>query len=412
MEQLRFATVEEIYENYLSMINPIDQVIDVPTQESIKSVVFSDVVAEEDLPGFDKSLVDGYAVNSRDTKGASPIMPVVLDFAFEVRIGDKPPASLRPNEAAWVPTGAMIPEGADAVVMVENTQRFGKIVEIMKSTAPGENVMKAQEDVHKGQIVIHKGTRIKLKHLSLLFSLGVQKLSVYRKPKVAIVSTGDEIVEPFVKQKQLTEVRDSNSYTLASWLRNHYGLQAQRVAHVKDDEIFLKEILVQCIEEYDAIVISGGSSIGVRDITAKVIQSLGSPGLIYHGALIQPGKPTIFGLIDDKPILGLPGNPVSFVVSTYVFLLPVLRKLEGEATYLPVPCGTVRISKNVPSVQGREHFVRVKLSYENGEIIAEPLFSESSSLSNLAMADGLIRIRRGVEGVYAGEHVELYNLWE
>ncbi len=411
ISQLRFATVEEIYENYLSLIKPVQEFQEVPTIESLNCVLFSDLEAKEDLPGFDKSLVDGYAVASRDTKGASSSMPVVLEFAFEVKIGEETQLVLGSNKAAWVPTGAMLPKGADAVVMVENTQRFANFVEITKQVAPGENVLKADEDIRKGNVAVRKGTRITPGHLDLFFALGIEKIPVYRKPRIGIISTGDEIVEPFVNEKKITQVRDSNSYTLVHWLRNQFGFEANRVAHVNDDEAELEKVLKECLKDYDAVAISGGSSIGVRDITAKVMQKLGSPGVVYHGALIQPGKPTIFGMIDRKPVLGLPGNPVSFVVSAYLFLIPVLRRLEGEEKCLPEPCGVLKVKRNIPSVQGREHFVRVKVLRENGETIAEPLFGESGSVSNVAQADGLIRIPRGVEGIYAGQYAEFYKLW-
>ncbi|AEH50534.1 molybdopterin molybdotransferase MoeA [Pseudothermotoga thermarum] len=410
IEKLKFATVEEIYQNYLPLVKPITDTLEIFVEQSVNFVLAQDLISEEDLPGFKKSIVDGYAVNSHDTKGASMNNPALLEFAFEVKIGEEVVQKLKPAQAAWVPTGGMVPEGADAVVMVEHTQRFGNLVEIMKSVAPGENLLKANEDVKKGQVVLRKGTRIQPKYLNILYSLGIEKLLVYRKPKVAIVSTGDEIVEPFVKVKKVTQVRDSNSYALVCWLKNQFGFEAKRVAHVRDDEAELTKVLNQCLNEYDAVVISGGSSIGVRDITAKVIEKLGKPGVVYHGAMIQPGKPTIFGFVDEKPILGLPGNPVSFTVSAYVFLIPVLRKMEGEEEYLPKPCGKVKVKKNIPSVQGREQFIRVKLTFEEGELMAEPLFSESASITNLVQADGFVRIPRGVEGVYAGEYVEFYKL--
>lgn len=407
IEFLRFATTQEVYENYVVKIKPMETIKTIETVDALGYVCARDVISKENLPGFDKSLVDGYAVRSLETKGASTNLPALLKVAFEVKIGEKPTYVLQPGQAAWIPTGGALPCGADAVVMVEHTQMFDDLLEVMKPVAIGENVMKYDEDVKVGEVVLKKNKRIRVNDIQLLLQLGVTQIDVYNRAKVAVISTGDEIIEPW-ETPCFAQVRDSNTYALVLWLEN-MGFAVQRVGHVKDNEDHLYEMLKDCLKNYDVVVISGGSSIGTRDHTARAIGKLGEPGVIYHGVMVQPGKPTIFALIEHKPILGLPGNPVSFLVSSRFFLLPILRRIENEEEFMPKPSGLVRLVKNVPSIQGREHFVRVKLRFENGDILAEPLFSETAHVSNISFADGVVRIPSQVEGIYAGQLVEFYR---
>lgn len=410
MKFLRLATLEQVYSEYLRLVNPLDQIEQVPVLESLGFVSAYDVLATQDLPGFDKSLVDGYAVRSKDTIGANSNFPAMLRFAFEVKVGEEPKRTLGQNEAAWIATGAMLPSGADAVVMVEHTQRFGEYVEVMKPVAFGENVFKKDDDLKAGQTALKKGVRIEPGHVQLMLQLGIQNVKVYRRASVGVISTGDEIVEPFVQNKSIVQVRDSNSYMLEIWLKT-LGFKIKRVGLCRDDEEMLFEMIKDSIENHDALVIVGGSSIGVRDLTEAAINRSGEPGVIFHGILMQPGKPTVLGLLGGKPVVGLPGNPVSFTVSAKFVLLPILRKLEGENSFLPKPLGMVRLTRNVSSRQGREHFVRVKLFAKDGCIWAEPLESETAQVSNLATADGVIRLPANIEGSYAGDFVEFYPLW-
>ncbi|WP_448535521.1 molybdopterin molybdotransferase MoeA [Pseudothermotoga sp.] len=410
MKFLKLASLDQVYSEYFHRVKPIDETLEVPTLESLGFVCAEDVLASQNLPGFDKSLVDGYAVRSKDTIGASTNLPVMLRIAFEVKVGEEPKRAINENEAAWVATGAMLPEGANAVVMVEHTQRFNEYVEVMKPVAVGENVLRMDEDVRKGQLVLAKGERIQPGHLQLLLQLGVERLKVFRRAKVGVISTGDEIVEPFVKEKSVVQVRDSNSYGLVVWLRS-LGFEANRVGLCRDDEDELFRTLKGWFDEYDVLVISGGSSIGTRDFTEAAIDRLGRPGVLFHGILIQPGKPTILAIVDDKPIVGLPGNPVSFTISAKFVLLPIMRRLEGEKDFLFKPSGMVKLTRNVSSKQGREQFIRVKLFEKQGQVWAEPLESETAQVSNLVVADGIIRVPSDVEGLSSGELAEFYPLW-
>ena len=410
MKFLRLASLDQVYSEYVQILKPISETLEVPTLESLGFVCAENVFASQDLPGFDKSLVDGYAVRSKDTIGASPNLPVMLRLALEVKIGEEPIGSINENEAAWVATGAMLPSGADAVVMVEHTQRFNEYVEVMKPVASGENVLRKNEDVKRGQAAVTRGERINPGHLQLLLQLGVERLRVFRRLRVGVISTGDEIVEPFVKEKSLVQVRDSNSYGLVAWLKS-LGFEANRVGLCRDDEGEMFRTLKSWFNEYDVLVVSGGSSIGARDFTEAAIDRLGKPGVLFHGILIQPGKPTILAIVDDKPIVGLPGNPVSFTISTKFVLLPIMRRLEGEKDFLFKSSGMVKLTRNVSSRQGREQFIRVKLFEKQGQVWAEPLESETAQVSNLTRADGVIRVPSDVEGLSSGELAEFYPLW-
>lgn len=407
---LRLASLDQVYSEYLQTLKPIDETLDISTLQCLNFVCAEDVPSPQDLPGFDKSLVDGYAVRSKDTIGASMNFPAMLRLTFEVRVGEKPKGSINENEAAWIATGAMLPKGADAVVMVEHTQRLEDYIEIMKPVSVGENVFKKDGDVKEGQLVIAKGERIRLGHLQLMLQLGIEHVRVFRRAKVGVLSTGDEIVEPFTKEKSVVQVRDSNSYGLVAWLRS-LGFEADRLGLCSDNEEEIYQILRDSFERYDVLVISGGSSIGVRDFTEVAINRLGKPGVIFHGILIQPGKPTVLAVVNEKPIVGLPGNPVSFNVSAMFVLLPILRKIEGERDFLPKPSGMVKLVRNVSSREGREHFLRVKIFLKDGQVWAEPLESETAQVSNLVKADGVIRIPSDVEGFNVGEMVEFYPLW-
>lgn len=410
MKFLKLASLDQVYSEYFHRVKPIDETLEVPTLESLGFVCAEDVLASQNLPGFDKSLVDGYAVRSKDTIGASTNFPVMLRVAFEVKVGEEPKRAINENEAAWVATGAMLPEGANAVVMVEHTQRFDEYVEVMKPVAVGENVLRMDEDVRKNQLVLAKGERIQPGHLQLLLQLGVERLKVFRRAKVGVISTGDEIVEPFVEKKSLVQVRDSNGYGLVAWLRSLH-FEANRVGLCRDDEDELFRTLRSRFDEYDVLVVSGGSSIGVRDFTEAAINRLGKPGVLFHGILIQPGKPTVLAIVNGKPVVGLPGNPVSFTISAKFVLIPILRKLENEKDFLFKPSGMVKLTRNVYSRQGREQFIRVKLLVRHGQVWAEPLESETAQVSNLVKAEGVIRVPPDVEGLYEGELAEFYPLW-
>ncbi|NUU99727.1 molybdenum cofactor biosynthesis protein [Marinitoga sp. 1154] len=401
----KFVPRTEIYENFISKLNFYGETFELNTEDTIGFASADDIYSPENLPGFDKSTIDGYAVFAEDTFGASDGNPAFLKVVGEVFMGEEYSEEIKSGECVKIPTGGMLPKGANACVMVENTNQIGKRVEIYKSVAPGENVLKKDEDVKKGNIIISKGEIINIGHVHNLMSLGITKIKVYKKPIVCIVPTGDEVVEPSVSRKK-TQIRDGNSYTLMAWLTSK-GYQAKRYKLVKDNPDEFKEAVKWGLENGDVVVISGGSSLGARDYSLSTIEYFGE--VFYNGVQVKPGKPVIFGKTDEKVILGLPGNPTSFIVSSYLFLFPILKKITGYKEYLPQISNYVRVSTNVPSVQGRERFIFAKLENRENEFIAHPILGESGIASPFRMSDGIIRIPLGKEGLYKDEICEFYS---
>ncbi len=400
---------EKAYE-FISSLKCVEgsEVLDV--RKSISRISAEDVIAGEDLPGFDRSTVDGYAVRSSDVFGASVSTPAMLKVVGEIKIDEEYEGILGEDEALKVPTGGKLPSGADAVVMVEDTREAGEYIEVFKPVAPGQNVMRKDEDVAKGSVILRKGERINVGHVALLLNLGIVSVKLKRRVRVGVISTGDEVIEPEM-ERTFPHVRDSNTHSLKSFLER-LGYEVKRYGISHDDFEELRSFMVRSFEENDVTVSAGGSSVGVRDFTVDAINSIGKPGVLIHGVLVSPGKPTIFGLVNDHPFVGLPGHPSSFTLSAFTFLVPLLKKLSGETEWMLKPTGKFRITDNVFSRQGRETFIWSKRIYENGEILVKPLMFKSGMISPAARADGFIRIPAGVEGYYEGDFVEFYSISE
>lgn len=400
-----FVPRQEIYENFIDNLDIRTQTIEISTEDSLGYAAAEDIYSPEDLPGFDKSTVDGYAVYAEDTFGSSDGNPAFLKIVGEVFMGEEYTEEIKSGECVKIPTGGMLPKGANAVVMVENTKEFGKRVEIYKSVAPGENVLSKDEDVKKDSIVLNKGESINIGHIHNLMSLGITTVKVYKKPTICIIPTGDEVVEP-TERRIKTQIRDGNSYALMSWLKK-FGYESKRFRLIKDDPDEFKDGVKWGLENGDIVVISGGSSLGARDYSLSTIEHFGE--VLYNGVQVKPGKPVIFGKTTEKVILGLPGNPTSFIVSSFLFLFPTLKKLSGHNLFKPEPDFYVRITTNVPTAQGRERFIFVKLEKKNNEILAHPILGESGIASPFRMADGIVRIPLGKEGLYKEELCEFYS---
>jgi len=386
------------------IVNPILEEVD--TAQALGRVTASPVRAPHPLPEFRRSTVDGYAVRASDTYGAGESLPAYLNLIGEVRMGRATDLVLAPTQCALIHTGGMLPEGADAVVMVENTQssRPGE-VEILRAAAVGENVIKIGEDVKQGEEVIPVGRRIRAAEIGGLMALGFTQVFVARKPRVAILSSGDEVIPP--EQQPLPgQVRDINSYTLAAVVEQvggvpvHYGI-------IPDTEEALLEKATRAHIECDVVVITAGSSVSVRDLTSKVIDALGEPGVLVHGVNIRPGKPTILGVCEGKPVIGLPGNPVSALVNVEMFVAPVVKSLLGEKLDRPKSSVNAKLMVNLASESGREEWVPVRLSPRNLGWQADPIFGKSNLIFTLARADGLVRVDPDATGLSAGEIVEV-----
>jgi molybdopterin molybdotransferase len=370
----------------------------VSLRQAYRRVLAADVVAPEDLPEFDKSTVDGYAVRGGDR-------PASLRVIGEVEMGRPPEFAIRPGEAARIPTGGMLPEGADAVIMLEDARlRDGRTVEATRGTVPGENVIRRAEDVSRGALVLHQGTRLRPQDVGLLAGIGVIEVEVFLQPRVAVLATGDEIIPPD-RRPAPGQVRDINTYTISALVQQEGG-----VPHVyeivPDDRERLLETLRAARATSDLVLVSGGSSVGEKDAVAWAINAMGKPGIIVHGVNIKPGKPTILGVVDGTPVIGLPGHPVSGMVIFDVFVRDVLRAQAGRTP--PRDLGRIvhaRMGRRVPAAGGREDHVRVTLEEREGTLWAIPQLGKSGIITTMTRADGLVVVPPGQDGVAEGEEV-------
>lgn len=367
------------------------------------------VVAPHPLPSFRRATVDGYAVRASNTHGASETLPTYLSVKDEVRMGENPVFSLDSGFCALIHTGGMLPDGADAVIMVENTQVVGENeIEILKSVAVGENVIKIGEDVEQDDEILPAGTILKPAAIGGLMALGLTHVQVRRKPRVGIISTGDEVVPPdqgiFPGQ-----VRDINTYTLSSLVELSGG-EPQSFGIIPDDFQALQLAAEIALRECDCVIITAGSSASARDLTSQIISGLGPPGVLVHGVNIRPGKPTILGVCSGKAVIGLPGNPVSALVVAGIFVVPVIKKLLGISSinFNPVVSGNLKI--NLMSQAGREDWIPVKLTKHSGGFQVEPIFGKSNLIFTLARADGLIKVDADATGLAVGDQVSVYLL--
>jgi molybdopterin molybdotransferase len=377
----------------------------IPTPEALGRILADDLRAPHALPPFSRSSVDGYAVRAADTYGASASLPAYLRLAGEVLMGMVTKLEVAQGTAALVHTGGMIPSGADAVVMVEDTQvaRPGEI-EVLHPAALGENVLQLGEDVQAGEAVLLRGSRLRAQEVGGLMALGFTSVSVVRAPRVAILSTGDEVVAPDV-DPQPGQVRDVNTYTLAAVVTQAGG-EPVRFGVLPDERAALEAAAREAHAACDAVLITAGSSVSSRDITSEVIAGLGPPGVLAHGVALKPGKPTILAVCAGKPVIGLPGNPVSALVVAGLFVAPLVRRMLGCKPLL-TPRVTARLTANVPSEAGREDYVPVRVSGEQGSYEAEPIFGKSNLIFTLVRADGLVRIPAEANGLAANTLVEV-----
>lgn len=411
-EFLTLLPPDEAMALWMANIHILPRSEEIVAVQSLGRVTANPIFAPYPLPPFARSSVDGYAIIATDTHGASDSLPAYLQIAGEVRMGQEPHFSLGSGQAATIHTGGMLPSGADAVVMIEHTQkvRSGEI-EVLKPVAQGENVLRMGEDIEQGEEVIPAGAFLRPSEIGGLMALGLTKVRVSRKPTVGIISTGDEVVPPEAHQ-QPGQVRDINSYSLSALVEECGGI-AVRYGIVPDDEIILQRIIAESLEATDLIVITAGSSASFRDITSQVINRLGSPGVLVHGVNVRPGKPTILAACNDsitginKPIIGLPGNPVSALVIARLFIVPLIEKWLGVKRSVIHRCIKARLMVNLPSQAGREDWVPVRIRINEELPDADPIFGKSNLIFSLVRADGLLRIPPDATGLSAGELVDV-----
>ena len=358
------------------------------------------------LPSFPRSTVDGFAVRAADTYGASEALPTYLRLVGEIPMGSAPALCVDRAQCALIHTGGMLPQGADAVVMVEYTQAARpEEIEVLKAVAPGENVLKVGEDVAQGQEVIPAGARLRPAEIGGLMALGLAQVMAARRPRVGILSSGDEVLPPGEKLVP-GQVFDVNSFSLSALVEQAGGFPV-RYGILPDRAEALQRAAAQALQECDMVVITAGSSASVRDLTVDVIKELGAPGVLVHGVNVRPGKPTILAVCNGKAVIGLPGNPVSALVIASLFVVPVIEMLLGLQGRPFHPAVQARLALNLPSQAGREDWAAVRLVQEAGGYRAEPVFGKSNLIFTLARADGLVCIPADATGLSAGEAVEV-----
>lgn len=361
-------------------------------------VLARDVKSEENVPSFDRSTVDGFAVRAADTYGAGESMPAIFSVKKEIFMGSDADFEIAPGECAKISTGGMLPKGADAAVMVENTDLSLGDCLIYKSVSPFENVTRTGDDVKENEIVLKAGTLLSPHVIGVLAAMGKSTVSVIKRPTVGILSTGDELVDADTVPRP-GQVRDVNTYMLASLCRQA-GCDVNSYGVLGDDHDTIAAAVKKAEEDCDVILLSGGSSAGARDMTAQILSEQGQT--LIHGIAVKPGKPTVIGTIGQKAVFGLPGHPAAAYFVFIRFVLPHLYRLGGRT--LREHTEKAVLQTNISSNHGREEFVCVKL--ENGT--ATPFFSKSGVISMLSKTDGYIVIDRNSEGLAAGEEVEVH----
>jgi len=378
----------------------------IETASALGRVTISPVLAPHPLPSFSRSTVDGFALQARDTYGASDSLPAYLKLIGEVPMGAEAGITVGNSQCALIHTGGMLPLGADAVVMIEHTQvaRPGE-VEILKSAAVGENIIVVGEDITAGDVIIPAGKELREAEIGGLMALGITQLSVSKRPVVGILSSGDEVIPP-QESPSPGQVRDVNSYSLQALINKHGGIPTL-YGIIPDTADELRKKAVQALKECDMVVITAGSSASERDLTALVVKELGEPGVLVHGVNVRPGKPTILAVCDKKVVIGLPGNPVSALVIAKLFIVPVLEKLLRLTHKPPAPSISAKLSINLSSQTGREDWIPVRLRKVTDGYLAEPIFGKSNLIFILVRAEGLIRIPPSATGLRAGENVEV-----
>ena len=375
-----------------------------PVGGALGRTLREDIAAGEDLPPYDRSTMDGFAVRAGDTFGAGASMPAMLRIAGGVEMGEVVSSALEPGTAYRIPTGGMLPPGADGVVMVEYTEEMDSdTVLIEKSISPGENVIRRGDDCRAGDRLYPKGHVLRAQDIGALASLGIPDVGVQSLYRVGIISTGNEIVEPFGAVPP-GKIRDVNTYALAAAAQRD-GFTVHTYGIVPDDFEHLRETLASALAENDAVLLSGGSSVGVADMTLRVIASMDESRLLVQGIALKPGKPTIAASVGNKPVFGLPGHPVSAFIVYHTVILPVLYGILGKEKEIRVR--EAFFGENYATQPGRDEYILVKLARQGEKEFAHPVYAKSGMFLTITAADGLVRVPASREGIYENERVRV-----
>lgn len=399
---LSVKTPEEVLALIESEFIPLMQTETVSLTSAMGRTLAEDISAEEFVPDFDRSTVDGYAVRAKDTFGCTDAIPAILPLQGEVLMGQGAAFALNKECCGAVPTGGAVPEGADSVVMLEYTEDYGDgTIGILKSVAPGQNMIFRGDDVDPGKVILTKGSVLSSQDIGALAAIGRVQVPVAGKLTVGVISTGDELVPPEEKPGP-GQVRDVNSPMLEAML-SAFGVNVINYGIVVDDETLLSGKVTEAVSACDAVLLSGGSSVGVKDAACRIIESMGK--LLLHGIAIKPGKPTILGKTGNKPLVGLPGHPVAAYFITKLFVLPLLSRLMGrrQENYTT----TARITENISANHGRAQYHCCRLERKDGQLYAYPIRGKSGLITTLAGSDGYFCIDRDCEGLPKGAEVQV-----
>ncbi|MEM3699347.1 MAG: molybdopterin molybdotransferase MoeA [Candidatus Bathyarchaeia archaeon] len=396
----KLTTIEEALQLFFSnlKIENLKTVV-VPLHEALNSVLAEDIRAREDLPRFDRSAVDGYAVRAEDTVEASQFKPKILRITNRDEIGNR--------EAKQVWTGTPIPKGANAVVMLENTKKVDMEIEVWTSVTPGENISKKGEDISKGEVALKAGIRLKPHHLGLLAALGNVKVKVFEKPKIAILATGNELVEISEKPKE-DQIFEVNRLVLSN-LCHELGAEPIDLGIAKDDADEIFEKLRAGLEKADAVITTGGTSVGASDLVPEAVNKIGKPGVIVHGVAMRPAMPTALAIANGKPIIILSGNPVAAMIGFEVFVRPLICRMLGLKREERRPVVKAKMTRRIGTFLGRKTFVRVHVFQRHGELFAEPMSARGSGIiSTMTRANGYVVVPENREGLEEGETVSVH----
>lgn len=406
MRLLTVDTLAQAEEKLVRCLEDMTSTTEVDLLSAPGNILAADVISHEDIPGFDRSTVDGYAVVAADTGGAGEGLPTFLTLVGEVAMGQAADFELHPGECAYVPTGGMLPVGADAVVMVEQCEAFGAgRIAVYHPVSAGENTIERGEDTGVGDQVLAQGTQLKAQEAAALAALGLVQVPVYRRLRTVVISTGDELVAPD-KTPGPGQIRDINTYGIAS-LAGAWGFEVIAVKVVEDDPKILAALMQEYQNEADLVLVSGGSSQGEKDATADCIDEVARPGVLTHGLALKPGKPTILGYDAESRTIygGLPGHPVSAMIAFELLFAAAWRRVTGQRKPLAIPA---TLTANLPASPGKTTVYPVALSLTAAGYEATPVHGKSGLITTLTRAQGYLVIEQNAEGLAQGAPVMIH----
>lgn len=401
MKLLKVDTVQQVMDKMNSHFSDLKLDIElVNIEQALNRTAAEDVYSDCSIPDFNRSTVDGYAIIASDTFGVSESIPVFLTVIGQVEMGKATELIVSKGKAVYVPTGGMVPQGADAMIMIEHIEEVDDItIAAYSAAAPGDNIIKIGDDVSVGNQLVAKGRVIKPQDIGALAAAGIRQIKLFERPRVAVISTGDEIADPF-GNIEYGQIRDINTFALAAMLEDLGAIVTMRTV-IKDEFELLQAGVEEALQQSHIVLVSGGSSVGTKDVTAKVFDALGEPGVFVHGMAVKPGKPTIVGKVRGKAVFGLPGHPVSAIIVFKILVEYLIAKLmcrEKQKLTIPAIC-----SCNIHSSPGKETYQMVQLEHRDGGYTAIPLHGKSGAISLVSKAQGFVKIPHNKEGLRKDE---------